>query len=258
MRRRRRRKEKGEPEQYQLFATAQYIYRVFVTNMDEPIPELVWFYGQRGGAENLIKEANNDAGLAAHPSGRFVMNRNHFQLAMLAYNLNCWLMLFNREATETAVTTAAHDAGDGAAAIPVRGGQDLAPRRSNGLELQRPLRGEGNIQAVDDAPAGNCAPRPQLRPGDPGGPCIENRAGASAHTEQGGAATSTGENKAHREPGEDRIRVEDPPSRGVIPKPQTRKAEERCSKHAERRNEILCIEFYARPIATTKRGIYGA
>jgi hypothetical protein len=25
------------------------------------------------------------------------MNCNHFQLVMLAYNLNCWLMLFNRE-----------------------------------------------------------------------------------------------------------------------------------------------------------------
>ncbi len=25
------------------------------------------------------------------------MNCIHFQLAMLAYNLNCWLMLFNRE-----------------------------------------------------------------------------------------------------------------------------------------------------------------
>jgi len=24
------------------------------------------------------------------------VNGNHFQLAMLAYNLNCWLMLFNR------------------------------------------------------------------------------------------------------------------------------------------------------------------
>ncbi len=65
--------------------------------MDDPIYFVVWFYGQRGGAENLIKEANNDAGLAAHPSGRFDVNGNHFQLAMLAYNLNCWLMLFNRE-----------------------------------------------------------------------------------------------------------------------------------------------------------------
>lgn len=58
---------------------------------------MVWFYGQRGGAENLIKEANNDAGLAAHPSRRFDVTGNHLQLAMLAYNLNCWLMLFNRE-----------------------------------------------------------------------------------------------------------------------------------------------------------------
>jgi hypothetical protein len=86
-----------EPEQYQLFQTSQYKYRVFVTDFVEPIDFVVWFYGQRGGAENLIKEANNDAGLAAHPSGRFDVNGNHFQLAMLAYNLNCWLMLFNRE-----------------------------------------------------------------------------------------------------------------------------------------------------------------
>ena len=85
-----------ETEQYQLFETSQYKYRVFVTDMSDPIYFVVWFYGQRGGAENLIKEANNDAGLAAHPSNRFDVNGNHFQLAMLAYNLNCWLMLFNR------------------------------------------------------------------------------------------------------------------------------------------------------------------
>ncbi len=93
-----------QPVQYQLFATARYVYRVFVTNMEDPLAKLVWFYGQRGSAENLIKEANNDAGLAAHPSGRFVMNQNHFQMVMLAYNLNCWLMLFNREASDTVVT----------------------------------------------------------------------------------------------------------------------------------------------------------
>ncbi len=89
--------EAAEAEQYQLFETGPYKYRVFVTDLVEPIDFVVWFYGQRGGAENLIKEANNDAGLAAHPSGRFDVNGNHFQLAMLAYNLNCWLMLFNRE-----------------------------------------------------------------------------------------------------------------------------------------------------------------
>ena len=85
-----------EPEQYQLFDTPEYRYRVFVTNMTDAIYLLTWFYNQRAG-ENLIKEANNDAGLAAHPSARWMMNCNHFQLAMLAYNLNCWLMLFNRE-----------------------------------------------------------------------------------------------------------------------------------------------------------------
>jgi hypothetical protein len=93
--------ESDEVVQYQLFATKQYKYRVFVTNMEEPIDKVVWFYNQRAGAENLIKESNNDAGLAAHPSRLFVTNQNHFQLAMLAYNLNAWLMLFNREATDT-------------------------------------------------------------------------------------------------------------------------------------------------------------
>src|SRR5882762_8734661 len=96
--------EQGQAEQYQLFETSGYTYRVLVTNLEDPINLAVWFYNQRAGAENLIKEANNDAGLAAHPSKRFDVNGNHFQLAMLAYNLNCWLMLFNREAdadTET-------------------------------------------------------------------------------------------------------------------------------------------------------------
>jgi len=86
-----------ESEQYQLFETSRYKYRVFVTDFSDPLYFVVWFYNQRGGAENLIKEANNDAGLAAHPSGRFDVNGNHFQLAMPAYNLNCWLMLFNRQ-----------------------------------------------------------------------------------------------------------------------------------------------------------------
>jgi hypothetical protein len=90
-------KETERPEQYQLFDTPEYTYRVFVTNMDGPLDALVWFYNQRAGAENLIQEANNDAGLAAHPSKRWMMNANWFQIVMLAYNLNCWLQLFNRE-----------------------------------------------------------------------------------------------------------------------------------------------------------------
>lgn len=90
-------KETEPREQYQLFDSPEYVYRVFVTNMEGAVDLLIWIYNQRAGAENLIKEANNDAGLAAHPSGRWATNCVHFQLAMLAYNLNCWLLLFNRE-----------------------------------------------------------------------------------------------------------------------------------------------------------------
>lgn len=72
--------------------------------MDGPVETLVWFYDQRAGAENLIKEANNDAGLTAHPSNRWMMNANWFQIVMLAYNLNCWLQLFQREPDATAET----------------------------------------------------------------------------------------------------------------------------------------------------------
>jgi len=99
--------EGSETEQYQLFEAGGHTYRVFVTNLEDPVDLSVWFYNQRAGAENLIKEANNDAGLAAHPSKRFDVNGVHFQLAMLAYNLNCWLMLFNREA-DVSVETLRH------------------------------------------------------------------------------------------------------------------------------------------------------
>lgn len=96
--------ETCKAEQYQLFEAGHCTYRVMVTNLEDPVDLTVWFYNQRAGAENLIKEANNDAGLAAHPSGRFDVNCIHFQMAMVAYNLNCWLMLFNRQADVTVET----------------------------------------------------------------------------------------------------------------------------------------------------------
>ena len=70
-------KKKDEPEQYQLFETSEYTYRVFVTSMNDPIDALVWFYRQRATPENPIKEANNNAGLAAHPSNRWAMSCVH-------------------------------------------------------------------------------------------------------------------------------------------------------------------------------------
>jgi len=98
--------EEEEPvEQYQLFSNGAVTYRVFVTNFDkEPIDFITGFYRGRASAENLIKESNNDAGLAAHPSKRFDTNSIHFQLAMLAYNLNCWLLLMQRGEQETVET----------------------------------------------------------------------------------------------------------------------------------------------------------
>jgi hypothetical protein len=91
-------------KQLSLIETSEYRYRVFVTNMEGGVKELADFYDGRAGAENLIKEANNDAGLAAYPSARWGMNCIHFQLAMLAYNLNCWLIAFNREEKATVKT----------------------------------------------------------------------------------------------------------------------------------------------------------
>jgi len=93
--------EKDAVEQYQLFECGKVKYRVFVTDIEEQPPDwIVWFYNQRARCENLIKESNNDAGLTAHPSGRFDTNAVHFQMAMLAYNLNCWLLLFQRNEKE--------------------------------------------------------------------------------------------------------------------------------------------------------------
>mgnify|MGYP001566131320 CR=1 FL=1 len=50
--------------------------------MGDPLDVLEGFYNRRAGAENLIKEANNDTGLAAHPSQRWMMNANWFQIVM--------------------------------------------------------------------------------------------------------------------------------------------------------------------------------
>ena len=91
--------EKAEEEkdrQPQLFEEPSYIYRVFVTNLPGSVLKLVDFYDERASTENLIKEAKNDAGLGAVPSKMFVANQNFFQWVMIAYNLNCWLGLFER------------------------------------------------------------------------------------------------------------------------------------------------------------------
>jgi hypothetical protein len=88
-------KPMNQPEQYQLFDTPEYSYRVFVTNLDAPIDALEGFY--RNEREQRIQSKKPTTMRVWRPSAQWAMNSVHFQLAMLAYNLNCWLMLFNRE-----------------------------------------------------------------------------------------------------------------------------------------------------------------
>ena len=161
--------EPGQAEQYPLFETADYTYRVFVTNLKDAVELLVWFYNQRG-AENLIKEANNDAGLAAYPSARWAMNCNHFQMAMLANNLNCWLMLFNREGGLGRKTETPPWRPPGCASCS--GGEDLATRRAGGGQLQRPLRRAGDFPAADAAAASDCGQPEGVRAGAGRGPAL--------------------------------------------------------------------------------------
>src|ERR1035438_9165624 len=92
-----RRAGADEPEQYQLFEHEEYTYRAFATNIPgahRRVGVVLQSAGWRGESD---QEANNDAGLTAHPSAIWAMNCIHFQMAMLAYNLNCWLALFSRE-----------------------------------------------------------------------------------------------------------------------------------------------------------------
>ena len=96
--------DSADPDQIGLFDGLACRYRVFVTNIDNKKwspAEVVAFYNKRAAVENLIKESNNDIGLTAHPSGQWAMNANHFQLSMIAYNLNCWLELFERDESLT-------------------------------------------------------------------------------------------------------------------------------------------------------------
>src|SRR4029434_8241431 len=124
-------KEAEEPEQYQLFDTPEYRYRVFVTNMKDAIDLLVWFYNQRAAAENLIKEANNDAGLAAAPSALdgelqpLPIDDVGLQPELLADAVQPRGGGQSRDA-ET------HYPGDRTVAVPVSGGQDLATCGNDG------------------------------------------------------------------------------------------------------------------------------
>jgi len=111
-----------------------------------------------GPPRKTDQEANNDAGLAAHPSQRWAMNCVHFQLAMLAYNLNCWLLLFTgtdsgRSRDETYPTV--HDA----TAFSVSGGQNLGAMPAEWASATAIITRERNLSAAD----GSLAAHPPMR-----------------------------------------------------------------------------------------------
>ena len=94
------------PDQIGLFDGMACRYRVFVTSISRKKwspAEVVEFCNKRAAVENLIKESNNEIGLTAHPSEQWAMNANPLQLSMIAYNLNCWLELFEREESVTEI-----------------------------------------------------------------------------------------------------------------------------------------------------------
>jgi Transposase DDE domain group 1 len=85
--------EQEPSNQYQLFATEQWKYRVFVTNRTEDKRTICREYDGRATAENYIKEGCNDAGFAVLSGRCFEANQNYLQMAILAYNCNRWLQL---------------------------------------------------------------------------------------------------------------------------------------------------------------------
>jgi Transposase DDE domain group 1 len=85
-----------EPEasdQYPLFSTEGWKYRVFVTNRGEDKRTICCEYDGRATAENYIKEGCNDAGFGVLSGQNFKANQNYLQMAILAYNSNRWLQL---------------------------------------------------------------------------------------------------------------------------------------------------------------------
>ena len=69
--------------QYQLFATEQWKYRVFVTNRKEDKRAICREYEGRATAENYIKEGCNDAGFAVLSGRCFEANQNYLQGGIL-------------------------------------------------------------------------------------------------------------------------------------------------------------------------------
>jgi hypothetical protein len=129
-------------EQYQLFDTSQSVDRVFVANMDKPQDLARWFLKLGAASENLIKEVNRNACLIAYSSNHSMMSANYLQMAMLTWNLSCWLERFDREEPITVESHQAHPAGcKRGCAFSSFPRVHRAPCRTGGSQIERSLSG---------------------------------------------------------------------------------------------------------------------
>lgn len=85
-------KDQKQDRQLKLFEEDNYMYRVFVTNLQKKPHNVIADYDKRADVENSIGEAQRE-GILAIPSKRFQSNHAFFQIVMLAYNLWRWMKL---------------------------------------------------------------------------------------------------------------------------------------------------------------------
>jgi hypothetical protein len=74
-------------QQRALFPEFEYSYRLYVTNTDWSLHNVVRFYRKRGDAENVIRELKEGYATDHILSEEFLANAVFFQLQLLAYNL---------------------------------------------------------------------------------------------------------------------------------------------------------------------------
>jgi len=83
-------KDKRGDRQLALLEEENYVYRVFVTNLQLRPHNVIVRYDKRADVENSIGEAQRE-GILAIPSKKFQSNHAYFQIVMLAYNLWRWM-----------------------------------------------------------------------------------------------------------------------------------------------------------------------
>ena len=142
-----------EPEQYQLFDTPEYSYRVFVTNMQrrDRAADVVLQSARRcGESDQGSQERCGPDGASVGAMGDelhlFSVRHAGLQPQLLADAVQPGRGSQSGNARS-------HDAGHGPAEVSVSGGAHLAPCRTSGCQLQRSLRRTASVRTADDPAA---------------------------------------------------------------------------------------------------------